>query len=131
MCLMALTAFTPVQTPVGTWKTVDDDSGESKSYVKIYEKNGKLYGKISKILVGDADAVCEECSGSKHNKPILGLEIIEGMEADGTKWTGGEILDPENGKTYECELWVENGTLKVKGIHWTGLSRTQTWYEVK
>jgi len=26
------------QSPIGTWKTVDYDTGEARSYVEIYEK---------------------------------------------------------------------------------------------
>ncbi len=37
---------------VGMWKTIDDDTGEAKSYVKIYKaKNGFYYGKITKLLL--------------------------------------------------------------------------------
>lgn len=48
------------------------------------------------------------------------------MQPSGDTWAKGEILDPENRKEYICELWMENGTLIVKGKHWTGFSRTQT-----
>jgi hypothetical protein len=29
----------------GKWKTVDDETGQAKSIVEIYEKSGKIYGK--------------------------------------------------------------------------------------
>ena len=28
--------------PVGTWRTVDDETGKSKSHLEIFEKDGKL-----------------------------------------------------------------------------------------
>ena len=129
--LMAFSFLAPIQKPLGVWKTVDDVTGEAKSYVEIYEKNGKLFGKITKILIDEDDALCIECSGDKKDQLVLGMVIIEDMELDDDRWEGGEILDPETGKTYDCELWIEEGNLKVKGIHWTGFSRTQTWYAVR
>ena len=120
--------------PAGTWKTIDDATGEAKSHIKIYEQNGKYYGKVVKILTDNKDAVCEECSGSKKNKPVLGMVIVEGLKPYRDYWKNGNILDPENGSEYGCSIWFEDGKteeLKVRGIHWTGLYRTQTWHKVK
>jgi hypothetical protein len=36
---------------VGKWKTIDDQSGEEKSVVEIYEKSGKIFGKVLEILM--------------------------------------------------------------------------------
>ncbi|MEM9052451.1 MAG: DUF2147 domain-containing protein [Bacteroidota bacterium] len=128
--LFGMSLSSIAQTPIGTWKTVDDKTGETRSHVKIYEEDGKLYGKIIKVLVGDPDAVCDECSGSKKNSPILGLIMIEDMKKEDDRWVDGEILDPETGSEYNCELWLEDGNLKVRGSHWSGFFRTQTWYPV-
>lgn len=121
------------QSPIGTWKTIDDNTKEAKSHVQIYEQNGKLYGKIVKILTDNADAVCDKCSGDKKNKPVNGLVIIENLKKTKDYWAKGTIVDPENGKEYGCSIWFEDGKtgeLKVRGKHWTGLYRTQTWYKV-
>src|SRR5690606_24883804 len=87
------------QSPLGTWKTVDDKSGKEKSYVKIYEtKSGKLQGDVVKILTpGKEDAKCTECEGDNKNKPIQGMTILWGLEKDGSEWSGGHIVDPSNG----------------------------------
>ena len=118
------------QSPIGTWKTIDDTSGNTRSYVDIYEQDGMLFGKISKLLDHNPDALCKLCSGKKKNTPIVGLVIIEKMNPNKEVWEGGKILDPETGKEYDCELWLEDGNLKVKGKHWTGFSQTQTWYSL-
>ena len=34
------------QSPVGKWKTLDENSGKVTSEVEIYEQSGKLFGKI-------------------------------------------------------------------------------------
>ncbi len=122
------------QSAGGTWKTIDDKTGEAKSHVEVYEKNGKLYGKVVKLLLSAPDSKCDECKGDRKGKPVLGMLIVEGLSFSEGKWKNGNIMDPENGNFYGCTLWLETGKpdeLRVKGIHWTGLSRTQTWYRVK
>jgi len=134
--LIAVFAFfsTEAQTVFGTWKTVDDETGEAKSHVEIYEKDGKTYGKVVKILNKDRqDVTCTECEGSDKNKPVLGLTIIKGLEKEGDEYTNGKILDPENGKLYKCYIELESkDKLKVRGyIGFSLLGRTQYWYRVK
>jgi len=122
------------QSPLGTWKTIDDNSGEAKSHVEISESNGKFVGKVAKLLIKPADTVCEKCSGSKKNKPVVGMEIVWGLTPYSDYWSYGTIMDPENGKEYKCSVWFESGKpdeLKVRGKHWSGVYRTQTWYRIK
>ncbi len=122
------------RTVIGTWKTVDDETGEAKSYVDIYVEKGKVYGKITRLLSADEDSICDACKGKKKNQPILGMQIIENMEKDGEVLKGGKILDPESGNTYKCKIWLSKEdpkVLKVRGIHWTGIYRTQTWLSVE
>ena len=122
------------QSPAGVWKTIDDDTGESKSHVEIFEQNGAYFGKVVKLLKSDPGTICDECKGDKKDKPVLGMVILESMQATDYYWSKGTIMDPENGKEYGCSIWFEGGKmeeLKVRGKHWTGLYRTQTWYRVK
>ncbi len=134
LLFLGLSLYVAAQTPLGTWKTIDDNSGEARSHVEIYEQNGKLFGKIAKLLLADPSTVCDACKGDKKDKPVLGLVIIEDMKANKDFWKGGSILDPESGNNYGCSIWFDDGNtdiLKVRGKHWTGLYRTQTWYRVK
>ncbi|MEM9886911.1 MAG: DUF2147 domain-containing protein [Bacteroidota bacterium] len=135
--ILALAAFSFLQaqsSPVGTWKTIDDETGEAKSHVEIYKKGDKFYGKVVNILTDRKDALCSECKGAKKNKPILGMVIIEDVASYKDYWKGGTILDPNKGSEYGVSIWYEDGKkdeLKVRGKHWTGLYRDQTWYRVK
>ena len=120
--------------PFGVWKSVDDKTGEAKSHVEVYQKNGKMYGKIVKILTDKPNAKCDECKGDKKGQPVNGMVIIEGMQESEGSWKNGTILDPQNGNVYGCVVWVEAdkpNELKVRGKHWTGIYRTQTWFRVK
>jgi uncharacterized protein (DUF2147 family) len=123
-------------TPVGKWHTVDDKTKEVKSEITITESGGALSGKVSKILRKDAapDAACEECKDARKGKPMLGLEIIRGAkkEADADVWTGGKILDPENGKEYTLKMTPEDGGKKLAVRGSIGpFGRTQTWVRVE
>ena len=116
----------------GVWVSVDDVSNKRKSEISLYVEGGKLYGQIARLLLEeDKGKQCAACKGDLKNKPIEGLTIIEGLEWDGTAWTGGKILDPANGKQYSCTLTLEDDqTLKVRGyLGISLLGRTQTWYK--
>ncbi len=118
-------------TPVGLWKTIDDDSGEAKSLVRIEDQGGVLRGKVEKGLSAKpARTVCDLCTDARKDQPIIGMTIIEGarLGEDGKAWVGGEILDPNNGKTYRLELLPLDGgkRLRVRGF-WGPFYRTQIW----
>jgi uncharacterized protein (DUF2147 family) len=122
------------QSVIGKWKTVDDETGKPKSVVEIYEKSGKIYGKIIEIFEADKrNRVCEECTGEDRNKPILGMTIIKGLRKEGSEYGSGQILDPKNGKLYKCIITLEgNDKLKLRGYIGVSLfGRTQYWSRVK
>ncbi|KAF1023067.1 MAG: hypothetical protein GAK30_00757 [Paracidovorax wautersii] len=122
-------------TPVGTWRSIDDKTGEAKSEIVITEQGGVLTGHITRLLRKEADpnARCTECSDDRRDQPLVGLEIIRGArQADGKDvWEDGKILDPENGKTYTLRLTPKEGgrQLDVRGSIGP-FGRTQTWVRV-
>lgn len=121
------------QNVTGKWKTIDDETGEARSIVEIYEQDGKVYGKIVEILLKNKkEATCVDCPGEDKGKPIKGLEIIKGLEKDDDEWADGKILDPTTGKLYKCYIALENpDKLKVRGyIGISLLGRTQYWTRV-
>jgi uncharacterized protein (DUF2147 family) len=132
-CLLLFTAAranADPNSPVGFWKTVDDKTGAPRAIVRIYEQEGKLFGKIvTNLTPGAPNPVCHECKDERKNQPIEGLVIIRNMKPDGGEYDGGDLLDPDNGSVYRCKMRVEAGTrLIVRG--YLGISlfgRTQTW----
>jgi len=123
-------AVTDSSSPVGVWKTFDDKTGQAKAIVRIYEVQGKLFGKIVSTLRPGAERICTKCTDSRRNQPMEGLVIIRDMKAAGSEYTGGDILDPENGSIYRCRMHVvEDGThLVVRGyLGISLLGRSQTW----
>ena len=121
--------------PVGLWKTVDDNTGKAKSIIRIWEKDGKLYGRIVKLIdPQEPNPLCVECKGKLKNKPVIGMTIMAGLSKDGDEWNGGTIMDPENGKTYKVLIQVLAGGKKLKVRGYIGVSllgRTQHWIRVK
>lgn len=121
-------------TVIGKWKTIDDETGKAKSIVEVYEKSGKIYGKVVEILEEEnKNRVCENCSGEDKNKPILGMIVIKGLSKVGKEYKKGKILDPKNGKLYQCFITLDgNDKLKVRGFIGISLfGRTQYWYRIK
>ena len=115
------------QSPLGFWQTIDDNTKEPRSIVEIYEEDGIVNGRIVKLINPDEpNPVCDECEDERKGQPIEGMVILENMTQDGDEWAGGQILDPENGKTYRCRIWVEDGNLRVRG-YLAIFRRTQTW----
>lgn len=118
--------------PVGTWVTIDDHTKKPKSVVEITEVGGVLKGTVSKVLQSDQgpNPVCKACTGANHNKPIEGLTIITNVKKNGSVWDGGQILDPQSGKTYSVKLTpAANGkSMQVRGFMGVSLlGRTQVW----
>lgn len=115
----------------GKWKTIDDNSSEPRSIIEITEKAGKLYGRILKIFPKpneDPDPICDKCDATdpRYRRKIINMEILQDLKKDGEEYSGGHILDPENGRVYRCKIWLEGEILKVRG-YWGPFYRTQTW----
>ena len=119
---------------IGKWNTVDEKSGQVRSVVDVYEQGGKVFGKITGLTEPNDEQgkpkTCTKCQGDDKDKPVVGLVILKDLGASGDRYKGGTILDPEDGKVYKAEAWVEDGKLKVRG--YLGMFyRTQTWLKAK
>ena len=117
---------------VGVWKNIDDKTGKAKSHIQIFEKDGKVYGKIIKLLNDKPDAKCDKCEGDKKDKPVVGMEFVTKMKNKGkNNYAGGKILDPGNGKEYTCKMkLLDDGRLRVRG-YIAFFFRTQYWHRLK
>lgn len=120
-------------TATGLWTTVSDRDGKPEAVVEIREVNGELVGVVRALLVAADrdDSICTKCQGDRRGRPIVGMEIVRHMRPDGNgSFSGGEILDPENGKTYRANMkLVDRGQkLIVRGyIGFSIFGRSQTW----
>ncbi|MEB0031081.1 DUF2147 domain-containing protein [Undibacterium sp. RTI2.1] len=126
-------ALAQESTPVGLWKSIDDQSGKPKALIRIVESGGELQGKIEKLFLepsADANPKCDKCEGVNKDQAVIGMTILSGLKKDGDDYTGGRILDPANGKLYRSKLTVTDNNKKLNvrgyiGTPWFG--RSQVW----
>ncbi|MFK7967431.1 MAG: DUF2147 domain-containing protein [Burkholderiaceae bacterium] len=129
--LIALSVSAAQASPAGLWKTIDDETGEARSLVRVTVDDGVLSGSVEKILdASKADAVCDACEGELKNQPIVGMTIIRDMRFVEDQFEGGTILDPNNGKTYKAIIWLDQDAQKLNVRGYIGLpllGRSQIW----
>jgi len=122
---------------MGVWNTTDN-----KGQVEIFKVNEKFHGKIVKLKEPNWPPDDEKGMGGKpkndrnnpdhklRDKPIVGLEIMNGFTYSGKKrWESGKIYDPDNGKTYKCKMTLTStNRLEVRGFIGISLiGRTDVW----
>ena len=123
-------------TPAGLWKTIDDETKQEKSLVRITEAGGVYSGKVEKGLQPDAkETTCSKCTDERKDQPIVGMTIIKGVKPkadDKDIFEGGEILDPTKGETYRLRLRMLDGGKKLEVRGYLGpFYRNQQWIRVE
>ena len=125
----------------GLWRSIDDNTSKPQALVRITETNGEVSGRIEKLFPGvsdDPNPLCTKCEGARKNQPVIGMVILSGLkrgrDQNAEEYSGGEILDPDNGSTYRALLTLAEGgrKLKVRGYFVVSLfGRTQVWERVE
>jgi uncharacterized protein (DUF2147 family) len=125
-------------TPAGLWKTIDDETKQEKSLVRITDTAGVFSAKIEKVFdASKQDARCDKCSDERKDQLVLGMTILRNVKknsGDAELWDGGDILDPNNGKVYKVRLKPMDGGKKLEVRGYIGaplFGRTQTWVRVE
>ena len=125
----------------GLWKTIDDETGNPKGVVAIYEYRGKIFGRVIASFDEEGKYIDDDMYRQINRSPFLvgepafnALTIIWDMKDKGRKWAGGKIMDPGDTEVrpgiYDCEMWKEGRNLVVRGqILFFG--RNQTWYPMR
>ena len=132
LATVILLAAAQSSTPAGVWKTVNE-RGEVEGLVRIVEVAGELRGTVEKVYSPPApnpNPLCLDCSGERRNQPVIGMQILSGLRWDGEQYSGGEILDPNNGRSYRCLLRLTDDGRKLEVRGYIGISllgRTQVW----
>jgi len=137
-----LLAFVPLAvasgtSPIGTWRTIDDDTHQPRALVRIEDHDGTLSGHIVQLFREpgeDPHPLCVDCPGERRNQPVLGMTILWNFHQDGDSWTGGEVLDPEEGHIYRANLRLRDGGTRLDVHGYIGISllgRSQLWERVE
>jgi len=105
-------------------------SPKKDAKIEIYLKGDRFFGKSVWVATPRKDA--KNPNKSLQNRDILGLEFLTKFTYDDGIYNGGEIYDPETGKTYSCKMSLDGSKLKVRG--YLGISlfgRTEYFERVK
>jgi uncharacterized protein (DUF2147 family) len=119
--------------PVGMWKSIDDETGKPKAMIRITDNQGELQGRIEKLFRPadqEQNPKCDKCEGARKDQPIVGMLIVSGLKKDGNEYKGGEILDPANGKVYRSKAKLLDGGKKLEVRGYVGapmFGRSQIW----
>lgn len=116
LLLFSLSIMAQAEKFTGVWITASDSSS-----VEVYKHtNGKYIGVINWLMEpneedGTPKLDKENPDPVKAKKPIMGLKLVKGFTYNKKKdrWDGGTIYDPDNGKTYDCYCWFEDGNFDV------------------
>lgn len=121
------------QAYLGDWTTFSDETGEAQSVVRITEADGVVEGRVVEVLPTrehpQPSFVCDDCEGRYEGADLREVRLIEGMEWDGERLSGGRILDPLSGRRYRLLLTLDGpDRLNVRGyLGIKALGRTQVW----
>lgn len=125
--ILSINTFCTAQSSItGEWFT-----GEKNAKVEIYQEGDIYQGKIVWLEEptyddGTPKKDKQNPKAKLQDRPIIGLNMLKGFTKDDDVWKGGTIYDPNNGKSYKCTMWLEDGKLKVRG--YVGIFyRTEQW----
>lgn len=136
-CLFSSCLLAATTNAIGKWETIDGKTQKPSSIIAITSKGSMVVGKIIKTFDGTSEKKVERCAACKDdrkNKPIIGLEIIRGMQCQQDVCRGGTILDPRDGKIYKATMRVVNGGKQLKVRGYLGVSlfgKTVVWNRYK
>ncbi len=119
--------------PSGTWLTGD---GRAKIRIDRCGAGQSLVcGKVVWLKTPNTDAGAPRTDiknpdPKKRARPVLGLQLIDGLKPDDEKFSG-DIYNIEEGKTYTVSLERESASeLSVSGCLLKVLCGSQTWTKV-
>ena len=123
----------------GFWLGIDDKDGRVTAGWEMYVDGDILCGKILSVVGYPQDMKAITCktsyrgfplTGKVNEMPILGPPWIFGLTRDKPGvWTGGHIIDLNDGNIYKCRITYhpKTDTLEMRGEIGLGLGRSQFW----
>lgn len=105
-------------------------SPQKDAKIEIYQKDKRFFGKLVWLAKPKKDI--HNPVKTLRNRDVLGVEILTGFSYSDGVYNGGEIYDPESGKTYSCKMTLEGDRLRVRGyIGVSLLGRTEYFTKIK
>ncbi len=112
---------------VGKWL-----SENGRLIVEIYKSGDKYYGKINWLYIqaddnGKPRTDIENPDASKRNVPLMGLVVLKHLEFKEGFWQNGTVYNCQNGKTYDCDMWLDGKNKLVLRGYWSFVYHTEYW----
>lgn len=105
-------------------------SPDKDAKIEIYKHGNRYFGKTIWMSIAKKDL--NNPDKKLRQRDILGINLLTNFSYDDGKYTGGEIYDPANGKTYSCKISFSGANLKVRGyIGISLIGRTEIFERVK
>lgn len=126
----SLMASAQAATAAGTWLSAD---GGTK--VRVSECGGnKLCGKVVWLNepidreTGKPKTDKRNADPGKRARPLLGVQVVNGMAPTGDNKWSGKIYNADDGKTYDAHVTlVSENAMQVQGCVLSVLCKSQTW----
>jgi uncharacterized protein (DUF2147 family) len=125
-------AAADLTSPEGLWQLIDS-SGRSEATIRIFQDHGAYFGRIVEADPTN-DQRCTRCTDERKDRPYSGLVIIRNMKPQGDEYVGGDVTDPESGRTYGCMFKLINGGQDLLMRGFLGiqlLGRSKIWHRVR
>ncbi len=140
LVVISLTSFAPQadgpDAIEGKWL-----SSKKRNQVQIYKQGNKYFGKLVWMLEPtypgtNKPKVDKENPDEKlRNRPLMHLVLVTNLTYKGNNvWGDGEIYNPEDGKTYNCEVTLKDAnSIDLRGyvMGLSFLGKSKTWTRVK
>lgn len=105
-------------------------SPKKDARIEIYKKGDKYFGKFTWAATPRKDT--HNPNESLRSRDVVGMEFLTNFSPGQDDYSGGEIYDPESGKTYDCKMSLNGDNLKVRGyIGFSLLGRTETFERIQ
>ena len=115
--------------PEGTWL-----SGDGGTKVHISSCGGKLCGKVVWLQkptdpkTGKPKTDALNPDPAKQSRPMIGLQVVNGLTPSGQNRWSGSIYNADDGKTYAANMEMQgDDAAKVEGCVLGFLCKGQTW----
>lgn len=97
----------------GLWKTIDDETGEAKSVVRIWNEQGQLSGKVEKIF-SKPGKKCEKGGTMRIRVLLIGIILLSGCAGRGWVQEGKSARAIEQ-DSFVCEDAALKGGADLSG----------------
>ncbi len=88
-------------------------SPKKDAKIEIFKKGDRYFGKSVWEATPKKDL--ENPDLQLRQRDLLGVNLLTNFSYNDTEYSGGEIYDPANGKTYSCKISFTGQNLKVRG----------------